>query len=119
MCNPFHPGQCTHTTRLRYLALVTFRVRLVQIETVENINFAVLESVLLRDALSVAALHAAGMHSEDARAILSLRAHDQSTQPVVRLDLRSETCFWLNDLEKDPAYRYIPARLVHWQYQVA
>lgn len=88
-------------------------VHLVQIETVENINFAVLESVLLRDAMSVAALNAAGLHPGDARAMLSLRAHDRSAQPSVRLDLRTEACFWLNDLEKDPVYRSVAARVLH------
>lgn len=78
---------------------------MLQIETGENINLAVLESLLLRDALSMSALNAAGLQSSDARAILSLRAHDRSAKPSVRLDLRSHTCFWLNDLEKDVAYR--------------
>lgn len=81
-----------------------------QVDTDENINFAVLESVLLRDALSVATMHRAGLHAQDARAVLGLRAHDQSAKPSVRLDLRSDTCFWLNDLEKDSAYRYVHAR---------
>lgn len=89
---------------------------LMQIETVENINFAVLESVLLRDAMSVAALNAAGLHPSDARAMLSLRAHDRSAQPSVRLDLRSEACFWLNDLEKDPVYRSVAAHVLHLAY---
>lgn len=83
---------------------------LLQVGTDENVNFAVLESVLLRDAMAVAALHRAGLHPKDARAILSLRAHDRSAQPSVRLDLRSPACFWLNNLEKDRAYRCVSAR---------
>eukprot|EP00892_Ulva_mutabilis_P002282 jgi/Ulvmu1/12054/UM083_0067.1 len=79
--------------------------------TDENINFAVLESVLLRDSLSIAALHRAGLHAQDARAMLTLRAHDQSAEPTVRLDLRTPTCFWLNDLENDAAYRRWPSTL--------
>jgi hypothetical protein len=82
-------------------------MRIMQVSVADNINSATLQSMLLSDAKLAESLHAAGMHPVDAMSILRLRALDHSSNPAIRLDLRAEHCFWLNDLEKDETYRCV------------
>jgi hypothetical protein len=73
----------------------------------DTISLATLEEVLLRDARLMVSLKSAGMHVIDSRRVLALRAHDTAASAALRVDLRSPSCFWLNDLELDSAYRWL------------
>lgn len=80
----------------------------------DNVDLAWLQDLLLRDAAQVHSLVAAGMHPQDAMRVLHLRAHDESERASVRVDLSSEACFWLNDLESDATYKCAQARAFVW-----
>jgi hypothetical protein len=65
-----------------------------------------LQDVLLHDTKLQTSLLAAGFHPTDAAAVMAARAADRTGTGAVRVDLRGEATFWLNDLERDSLYRY-------------
>ena len=81
----------------------------VQISTSDNLDFAWLQHHLLQDQLRMQALVQAGFHSSDANRVLQLRAHTTPVGASLRVNLTGSACFWLNDVETDPAYKCVHA----------
>lgn len=66
-----------------------------------------LQGHLLQDQLRLQALVHAGFHSDDATRVLQLRASAKPAGASVRVNLTGSACFWLNDVETDPAYKCV------------
>lgn len=76
-----------------------------QVGLSDNVDLAWLQGHLLNEAAALHVLVQAGMRPRDAREILQLRVLDTSASANVRVDLRGDATFWINDLETDEMYR--------------